>query len=80
MFIGMQPKKDARRSRRPNGNVPVIVPGGSAAQKGTKRKAKDVTNALTVFKPTTTISKADVSKINTPDASGVSACLRCKIL
>ena len=80
MFIGVQPQRDARR--RPCGNVRAKVPGGSAALKGTKRKAVDGTkaDALVVFKPATTISRADASKINASDASGVSACLRCKIL
>ena len=73
MFIGKQTLKETRKSR-------AKVP---ADRKVNKRKARDITekvSRLTVFKPTTTISKADASNINKPDATVVSACIRCKIL
>ena len=73
MCIGEQPTRKIRH--RSKGNVPP-------AKKVPKRKASDITNevALTVIKTTTTISKADTSKINAPDATAVSACLRWKIV
>ena len=75
MFDGVQPKRDPRR--QPSEKAKAAGP-----RKGTKRNASDITDevALDVFRATTTISKTDTSKINTPDASGVSACLRCTIL
>ena len=77
MFIGEQPKRDPRR--QPSEKAKAAGP-----RKGTKRNASEITDevALSVSKTMTTISisKADTSKINTPDTYGVSACLRCTIL
>ena len=79
MFIGVQPVKAVRCHRE---KVSGIVPGESAARKATKRKVPDVTNAVALIasKTATTISKADTLRVNTQNATGVSACLRCKIL
>ena len=73
MFIGEQPTRGPRQ--RSKGNV-------HQAKKAPKRKASEITNegALTVIKTKTTISKNETSKINAPDATAVSACLRWKIL
>ena len=84
MFIGKQPVKRIRKSKA-SAKTPVVVPRASAGGKVLKRKAQDVQDgnnafALTAFKSKTTITKAVVSKVNAPKVSGVSACLRCKIL
>ena len=84
MFIGKQPVKRIRNSKA-SAKTPVVVPRASAGGKVVKRKAQDVQDgnnafALTAFKSKTTITKAVVSKVNAPKVSGVSACLRCKLL
>ena len=84
MFIGKQPVKRIRNSKA-SAKTPVVVPRASAGGKVVKRKAQDVQDgnnafALTAFKSKTTITKAVVTKVNAPKVTGVSACLRCKIL
>ena len=72
MFIGEQPTRKTRH--RSKGNLPP-------AKKARKRKASEITSevALADIKTMTTISKTEISKINTQDATAVNACLRWKI-
>ena len=72
MFIGEQPTRDIRY--RSKGNLPP-------AKKARKRKASDITGvvALAGSKTMTSISKTEISKINTLHATAVNACLRWKI-
>ena len=84
MFIGNQPVKRVRNSKA-SAKMPAVVPRAPAGGKVVKRKVQDMQDdnnafALTAFKSKTTITKAVVSKVNAPKVSGVSACLRCKIL
>ena len=77
MFIGKQPVKQGRNSK--------VVPTAPKDGKASKRKVQDMQDeknafAITAFKTKTTITKAVVTKVNAPNVTGVSACLRCKIL
>ena len=84
MFIGNQPVRRVRKSKA-SAKMPVVVPRASAGGKVVKRKVQDMQDeknafAITAFKTKTTITKAVVTKVNAPKVTGVSACLRCKIL
>ena len=72
MFIGDEPPKVIRDRSR--GNLPQV-------KQPRKRKARDISGvvALADSKTMTTISKTEISKINTQDATAVNACLRWKI-